>query len=145
MNIYLDIDGVLLKKDGTLASGFDEFLDFFVNNYDVYWLTTHCRAGERNAIEHIVSKNSISEKSLRNLGKIKNTNWRTLKTEAIDFSKDFVWLDSYVMESEKKTLEENNCTGSFIEIDLASDSDMLRAIIQSIKTQITMAKQQGWQ
>jgi hypothetical protein len=29
MNIYLDIDGVLLQKDGRLAKHFEEFLEFF--------------------------------------------------------------------------------------------------------------------
>ena len=93
MNIYLDIDGVLLKKDGTLANHFEEFLEFFVMKHDVFWLTTHCHGGECDAIEHISAKNKLSPRALELLKKIKMTDWAALKTDAIDFSHDFVWFD----------------------------------------------------
>ncbi|NCA93629.1 MAG: hypothetical protein EOM84_00460 [Sphingobacteriia bacterium] len=108
MNIYLDIDGVLLKKDGTLANHFEEFLEFFVSNHSVFWLTTHCRGGENNAVRHISQYNEISERCLELLQKIKPANWETLKTEGIDFSQPFAWIDDYAMDVEKKVLLDNN-------------------------------------
>lgn len=128
MNIYLDIDGVLLKKDGTLAGHFDEFIEFFVNNHDVYWLTTHCHGGENRAIEHISQNNKISEKTLALLEKIKPTDWYSLKTEAIDFSQEFVWFDDYVMSAERKVLLENDAYMRLHMIDLKRDPDYLNGM-----------------
>lgn len=129
MNIYLDIDGVLLQKSGIIADNFDDFIEFVVLNYDVFWLTTHCNNGENRAIEHIIIDNNLSEKTIKYLEKIKPTNWQTLKTEAIDFSKDFIWLDDYLMESEASVLKENNAIEKIIIVDLKDNINKLNDII----------------
>lgn len=132
MNIYLDIDGVLLKKDCTLANHFDEFLEFLLNNHNVYWLTTHCRGGQCDAIEHIARNNNISEKSLENLKKIKLTDWYALKNEAIDFSKDFRWLDDFIFEKEKEVLEKNGALQKAILINLKENPNQLLDLTKKI-------------
>lgn len=132
MKTYLDIDGVLLKKDGTLAEGFDEFLDFFVNNHDCYWLTTHCKGGSCDSIEHITRKNAISENSLENLKKVKVTDWNENKTEAIDFSKDFLWLDDFIFSVDREVLKKNNTEGKVIEINLKDNPNQLIEVIDII-------------
>lgn len=43
MNIYLDIDGVLITKNGQPAEYVEEFLEHIINKHNVFWLTTHCR------------------------------------------------------------------------------------------------------
>lgn len=43
MNIYLDIDGVILANDLHKSNYADEFIKHLVNKYPVYWLTTHCK------------------------------------------------------------------------------------------------------
>lgn len=63
MNIYLDIDGVLLVDVGkpahlaneeNLAIGAAEFIKYAADNFDVYWLTTHCMDGTTDhAIEYL--------------------------------------------------------------------------------------------
>lgn len=133
MNIYLDIDGVLLQKSGIIADNFDDFIEFVVLNYDVFWLTTHCKNGENRAIEHIIRDNSLSEKTLKLLQKIKPTNWQTLKTEAIDFSKNFIWLDDYLMESEANILKENNTSEKIIIVDLRENPSILINIANFLK------------
>lgn len=125
MNIYLDIDGVLLQKSGIVANHFDDFIEFVVLNHDVFWLTTHCNNGENRAIEHIKRDNKLSEKTIKYLEKIKPTSWQTLKTEAIDFSKDFIWLDDYLMESEASILKENNASEKIILVNLKDNPDSL--------------------
>lgn len=130
MNIYLDIDGVLLKKDGTIANHLEEFLEFMLENNNVFWLTTHCRGGENRAIEHITSKNSVSEKSLALLEKIKPTDWGALKTDAIDFSTPFAWIDDYVMGAEKKILLENNALTCLHEVNVNESPDLLATLIK---------------
>ena len=52
MNIYIDIDGVLLTKKQELPNDSLEFIDFITKNYDCFWLTTHCRTGENKALHY---------------------------------------------------------------------------------------------
>ncbi len=115
MNIYLDIDGVLLKKHGEPADNVLDFLKEMTDNHDCYWLTTHCRNGESNAVEYLEDK--LPNEALEYLNKIKPAYWDTLKTEAIDFSKKFKWYDDYIMEAEESVLKENNCLDSFVRVE----------------------------
>jgi hypothetical protein len=43
--------------------------------------------------------------TIEKLKQVKETNWSTLKTEAIDFNSDFFWLDDNPFKSEIKVLE----------------------------------------
>ncbi|MDD3284391.1 MAG: hypothetical protein PHZ07_02240 [Patescibacteria group bacterium] len=131
MNIYLDIDGVLLKKHGGPADNVLDFIKYITNNFDCYWLTTHCRNGEDDCMEYLSDKLPIE--SLQYLEKIKPSYWDMLKTEGIDFSKYFIWIDDYIMDAEKKVLEEKNCLGNFIEIGLEKNQDQLLDVINNLK------------
>ena len=52
--LYLDIDGVLLANEKNLAIGAAEFIKYAADNFDVYWLTTHCMDGTTgHAIEYL--------------------------------------------------------------------------------------------
>lgn len=129
MNIYLDIDGVLLDKNGIVADHFEEFLEKMLEKHDVFWLTTHCHGGECDAIDHISAKNKLSPRALELLGKIKMTDWAALKTDAIDFSQEFAWIDDYVMDAEKKVLLENNSFCNLHEVNLKDKPDLLASLM----------------
>jgi hypothetical protein len=129
MNIYLDIDGVLLDKNGIVADHFEEFLEFFVMKHNVFWLTTHCHGGECDAVDHISAKNKLSPRALELLQKIKTTDFKLWKTEGIDFSKDFIWLDDYVFDGEKEALEKNGALQKLILIDLKTNPNQLADLI----------------
>ena len=102
MNVYLDIDGVLLVNEDNLAIGADEFIKYAVEHFDVYWLTTHCMDGTtEHAIEYLK------------------------KTEAIDFSKPFLWFDDDCFTGEKIDLQEHNALNSWIEVDLRTTPDQM--------------------
>ena len=122
MKIYLDIDGVILKKDYTLPEYAKEFISFLTTNYDCYWLTTHCRGGNNKAIDHLSKCYPIS--TLEQLKMIKQTNWTDLKTEAIDLNSDFIWLEDYPLESEKEILRKANKTSSLITVDLNRENEL---------------------
>ncbi|OGM16531.1 hypothetical protein A2V56_00600 [Candidatus Woesebacteria bacterium RBG_19FT_COMBO_42_9] len=63
MNIYLDIDGVILANDKQAALYAKEFLKYVTDNYPTYWLTTHCK-GDRGLFDYGVKlKNESSSKS----------------------------------------------------------------------------------
>ncbi|MDP3957737.1 MAG: hypothetical protein Q8Q10_04525 [bacterium] len=67
MKLYLDIDEVLLTRQGEPAEGLTEFLKFATENFDCYWLTTHCDGDVKDVFLYILSiicvkKNTILSK-----------------------------------------------------------------------------------
>lgn len=65
--------------------------------------TTHCKGNTQTAIDYLAKY--LSADDLRLLQNIKATDWNTLKTEAIDFTLDFYWIDDYAMNAEKEILQ----------------------------------------
>ena len=99
MNIYLDIDGVLLANDENLALHAEEFVKNIVEEYgaSTYWLTTHCMHGDPQwAVQYVCRAGGESIRS--HLEKIQPTTWSLMKTEAIDFSEPFIWFDEWIGE-----------------------------------------------
>jgi hypothetical protein len=128
-NIYLDIDGVILANDKNPAKHADEFIRFVVEKYPVYWLTTHCKADDNYAAE-LLSR-FFSEETMKYIRKIRPTAWNTWKTEAIDFSKPFLWFDDDLFDEERKELEKNGVLENWIGVDLQKNEDALGAFLAS--------------
>lgn len=132
MDIYLDINDTILTHDLKPAEGLKTFLEFILKGNEVYWLTTHCKGDPLVTTNYL--KNLLPE-DIYNLTKhIKPTNWNTRKTEAIDFSKNFLWFDDFLFESEKEVLQENNKLASWIKIDLRSEPSQLMSWLTSSNT-----------
>lgn len=127
MDIYLDIDGVLLANDRQSAQHVDAFVRHVVERYPTYWLTTHCK-GDASQPLSVLSR-FLSTETLQLLQQVKPTRWETLKTEAIDFSRDFLWFDDEVFEEEKAVLRQHGALDSWIEVDLATNPHQLRELI----------------
>ena len=100
--LYLDIDGALVTKDGDPAEGVAEFLRFAVSNFDCYWLSTHCQGDGTRAFLYLVGK--LPPESVPDIKRVKPTSWATWKTDAIDFSGDFYWLDDNPFDTELSVL-----------------------------------------
>ncbi len=132
MNIYLDIDGVLLANENNAAQHADEFLQHILKKYpdSTYWLTTHNWRGENRAIE--VLSPVLKPETVELLKRIKPTEWGELKTDAINFEEDFLWFDDDLWPDELKVLEQNNATGRMVMIDLNKDPDILKKLIQVV-------------
>ena len=115
MNIYLDIDGVLLdtkspEKDVT------KLFQYILKHYPetTHWLTTHCKDGENRSIEWL-RQNDFPEQIVMELEvKVKPTDWKMLKTEAIDLEQPFLWLDDAPFESERLALKKYGVQDSLI-------------------------------
>lgn len=122
--LYLDIDGVLLANESNLSMGGADFIKFAVDNFKVYWLTTHCMDGNPDhAVEYL---NRAADEDLSPwLKKFKPTTWSLKKTDAIDFSKPFIWYDDDCYGEEQRTLKEHNVFNSWIEVDLAKYQDQM--------------------
>lgn len=113
MNIYLDIDGVL-RGVASPVEDVAELLDYIITNYpdSTYWLTTHCRQGYDHAKSALLDSELPRELVEKASEVIKPTDFGVLKTEGIDFTKPFIWLDDNLFESEQKVLEEHGCLSS---------------------------------
>ena len=140
-NIYLDIDGTLLlddlKNSGRGALGLAFFLVYLGNLQArgvcrVNWLTTHCKDGSAGAaLDYLRSKIDPHDYNLIERMEILPTRWNELKTEAIDFSEDFLWLDDDVSLKEREVLRTNGASHKLIEVDLGKDKYQLKTIVNS--------------
>ena len=128
MNIYLDIDGVLLANENHAANYADDFLQAVLAAYpdSTYWLTTHNWRGENRTKEVLAPY--LRPETLPLLDKIKPSVWNEMKTDGINFSEKFIWLDDDLWQDELKVLERHNATDNFILIDLQKDPDQLKTI-----------------
>ena len=132
MNIYLDIDGVLLANEKSAANYADEFLQAVLAAYpdSTYWLTTHNWRGENRTKEVLAPH--LKPETVPLLDKIKPTVWNEMKTDGINFSEKFIWIDDDLWEDELKVLEEHDVTDNFILIDLNKNPDQLKDIADII-------------
>lgn len=129
MNIYLDIDGVLMVNDKYPANYSYEFLKYLSENHNLYWLTTHCRGNSLYTCDLL--QKFFDEKSMKIMKNILPTYWEINKTEGIDFSKPFLWFDDDLFDEEKEILIKNNCLNSYIKIDLIKDPDQLSKYLET--------------
>lgn len=129
MNIYLDIDGVLLANDLNLANGADDFIKHIITNYpdNTYWLTTHCQGDASVPVRHI--GHLFKPETAELLKVIKPTTWDLSKTRAIDFTKPFLWFDDDLFVDERRELIEHDALDNWIEVDLRKDVNMLRKFL----------------
>lgn len=127
MNIYLDIDGVLLDKDLKPANYVDEFLAHITSKYPTHWLTTHCKGDAAYTMQWI--SKYFSATTLGIVKKILPTNWQTNKTEAIDFTTPFLWFDDVLFLGEQQTLKKHNAFDRWIKVDLKANGDHLKTFL----------------
>ena len=131
MNIYLDIDGVLLANENNVAEGADDFLQYVIKNHDVYWLTTHCHGVATVPVERF--GHMFEPETQKLLPKIRATDWREAKTEAIDFSQPFLWFDDDLYDDERNALFKHGAIGSWIEVDLAKNPEQLKLALEAVQ------------
>lgn len=137
MNLYLDIDGVLLDYNtDTYAKGAIELIEYVTREFDCYWLTTHCKGDSAPAIEYL--SGYFPPEIIEKLKKVKPTYWEDLKTEGIDFDKNFIWLDDYPFNAELSVLENFGVSDSIYRVNLANENELenVLAHLKGIKTKI---------
>ena len=132
MNVYLDIDGVLLANENNAANYADEFLQAVLAACpdSTYWLTTHNWRGENRTKEVLAPH--LRPETVPLLDKIKPSVWNEMKTDGINFSEKFIWLDDDLWQDELKVLERHNATDNFILIDLQKNPNQLKDIAEII-------------
>ena len=133
MNIYIDIDGVLLANESNAANYADEFLKAIIEKYpeSTYWLTTHNWKGENRAKEVLAPY--LNPETVDLLDRVKPSEWKDLKTDAIDFDQDFLWFDDDLWPNELNVLERHEALQNFMMVDLQKDPDMLKKLAEVIE------------
>lgn len=127
MNLYLDINGVLVTRDLKPTNHVTEFLQYATEKYTCFWLTTHCRGGSNRCIETL--REILPSQALWHAKKILPTDWKTFKTEAIMWDQDFRWLDDVLLDAEKQALVAHGALEKYIPVDLGKNRDQLRDLI----------------
>lgn len=123
-NIYLDIDGVLLHKDGSMPEGLDIFVDHITSKHTCYWLTTHCKGDKETALRYLARH--LPLELINKLRAVRPTMWDTLKTEGIDLRSEFFWLEDSPLTAEKKRLEEAGKLDRLVVVDLNSSQELAK-------------------
>ncbi len=139
MNIYLDIDGVLLANDLTPANYAKEFLATVLTEYPytTYWLTTHCDGDASVPIKHI--GHLFDNETVELMKKIKPTSWQTAKTRAIEFDRPFLWFDDDLFFEEKEALVKRGMLDNWIKVDLSKDPNQLANFVVSFPLPVVMS------
>jgi len=127
VNVYLDIDGVLLANDQYAANYVHEFLEYVTSNYSAYWLTTHCKGDAEHTVRHL--SRILPHETIILLQDINPTNWVTAKTEAIDFSRPFLWFDDDLFDFEREVLMQHDALKNWIEVDLGKNENQLKLFL----------------
>lgn len=140
MNIYLDIDGVLLINEKFAAPHAEVFLKRVLEKYpdSTYWLTTHRWKGVDRTQEVLAP--AFSSQTLQLIKRIKPTEWGEFKTDAIDFTKPFLWFDDDLYPEERVVLEAHGVLDDWIEVDLKKDPNQLGKFLQSFPTPIEIIR-----
>ena len=137
MDLYLDIDGVLLDYNtDTYAKGAIELIEYVTCEFDCYWLTTHCKGDSAPAIEYLTGY--FPPEIIEKLKKVKPTYWEDLKTDGIDFDRNFIWLDDYPFNAELSVLENLGVSDSIYRVNLANENELenILAHLKEIKAKI---------
>jgi hypothetical protein len=119
MNLYLDIDGVLLGKadirspEIRLALGAEDFLIFALARFDCFWLSTHCQGRTEGVLKYLAPYGPTEFMALA--AKVKPTSFQAMKTEALEG--DFLWLDDAPMQRELDWLSARGWLDRWIHVD----------------------------
>ena len=119
---YIDIDGVLIrngKRGPELIPKFTRVVGCLKKNFDCYWLTTHVRSGvgSAGAMKKLAPFLKKARVDPGILDGINPTDWQTLKTEAIEFTEPFIWLEDSPLIAERRICEEKGCFDSIVLVD----------------------------
>lgn len=108
MNIYLDINGVILTDYNRPADYANEFIEFVVTNWpdNTYWLTSHCWRGQNRTRQ--VLEPYLFKKTMKLTEYIQPAIWDELKTDGISFKEPFLWFDDNLFGEEAEILKHYN-------------------------------------
>lgn len=141
--LYLDIDGVLIGKRNPrdmgrcLANRGLDFLEFALNNFECFWLSTHSRPGTTDhVLEYLDTFAEQEDKQpLRALAsRVAPSCYKTLKVEALEG--DFLWVDDQPIATEIEFLHERGWLNRWIQINTNKNPDGLLEAMERLETHL---------
>ncbi|MBI4033452.1 hypothetical protein HY379_00455 [Candidatus Saccharibacteria bacterium] len=123
LDIYLNVDGVILDGRNRPANYSREFLRYVVPNFSTHWLSSRVKENG-SAITRDLAK-IFEPKIIELISIVRPTRWSFAKTQGIDFSRPFLWFDDELVVHERLELIKNNVLESFVEVNLAKDENRL--------------------
>ncbi len=107
IDLYLDLDGVILRRTGNtefngrvefdVAPGAMDFLSWAVENFHCYWLTSRSHDGTYDEIDRAfrfaIPTNNMAAETKKLIRAIRPAPWGVEKVSGIDLSRDFYWID----------------------------------------------------
>lgn len=138
MKVFLDVDGVLLGLDPDkphrlrLADHALELLAFVLARAEVHWLAPQCRGDARAVVEHLVNHSPASERErlLTLASRVRATDYRGLRSEALPADGRFVWLDDAPEQGELAMLRARGWLDRWLFVDTREEPDDLRRAMQ---------------
>ena len=130
MTIYLDIYGTLIANASPKADR-EALLQYILDNFagHVFWLTSY--SAER--IPMVLAYEYDGELLERLKNEVSYRRSGIYKSDSIDFSEDFLWLDDNQSEADYYALKEHDALDNFIRID-PSDPEMAQKALSVIKS-----------
>ena len=145
--IYLDVDGVLLRRSRVSRGGFElspyaeEFLAQLVASHNVFWLTTRCRAGMPNdlalAFRHAMQVASLPPKLAKLINAVEPAEWNSCKTEGIDLTANFFWIDDNPTPKALQVLAIHGCLDRWIKARTDHNANDLLRVARVLEQRIS--------
>ncbi len=136
--LYLDVDGVLIGhgleggRQPVLAAGALDLLGFSLEKFTCFWLSSHCRDGNAGPLLRYLAR--LAGPAFMELAaRVVPAAWRSLKTEAIDFSADFYWLEDRPLQAELDCLARLGAAGRLLRVDTRAEPDGLFRVLSRLR------------
>jgi hypothetical protein len=144
--LYLDIDGVLLRRTGILglggtrlfelAAGARQFLGWAASRFEVFWLSARTADGERanaeRAFRHASPSGLRTPAFMDLIGRIRAVPWHDAKINGIDRDRGFLWIDDDPDPISMRLLDAGGLTNRLIRASADSSPNILHALPQEI-------------
>ena len=132
-NLYIDIDGVLIRDAKPTPHCF-AFLRWAAEFHRPHWLTTRDsrgHAGILRALHHATGSSELPSEIEALLRAIRPTEWSGSKISGIDLASDFVWIYDDPLRVEIEALRGRGLLNRLIVVD--TDYSLVR-VIDAIKS-----------
>lgn len=139
MNIYIDIDGVILASRtdypaAFLVPGAREFLAAALEVGPCFWLSTHTRDGDHGAALRYLAPYA-DPAFLRLARRVRATRWDVLKTDALP--REFLWFDDAPLAGEVRELERRGQLDRLVRVDVRREPASLAAALEQLRRATT--------
>ena len=132
--LYLDIDGVLLRRRHLgMFDGFEpaphclEFLEWATTRFRCRWLSARCRMGFLDGSHRAFRQAgvSVSDPRWQVLYLVSPAVWSVDKTEAIDPASHFWWIDDNPSDQDREWLLAHDREDRLVVVSVDQDPDAL--------------------